>query len=149
MENFGCRATQADGAAIERQLLERGLERAAIPGQAEVVVLNTCTVTASADQDVRAAVRRQPCDVGAAPHDRAAAAISHLPYLFAVTLMDTVSRDADEVTWSMAASGFRDTSRLAASDATMMLDIIQSNHAEVLKVLGDAQTVWQELLASP
>jgi threonylcarbamoyladenosine tRNA methylthiotransferase MtaB len=58
VENFGCRATQADGAAIERQLLERGLERAAIPGQAEVVVLNTCTVTASADQDVRAAVRR-------------------------------------------------------------------------------------------
>src|SRR5271157_3058184 len=28
VENFGCRATQADGAAIERQLLDRGLERA-------------------------------------------------------------------------------------------------------------------------
>ncbi len=58
MENFGCRATQADGAAIERQLLDRGLERAAAAVEAEVVVLNTCTVTASADQDVRATIRR-------------------------------------------------------------------------------------------
>ncbi len=58
VENFGCRATQADGAAIERQLLDRGLERADAATQAEVVVLNTCTVTVSADQDARAAIRR-------------------------------------------------------------------------------------------
>ena len=58
MQNFGCRATQADGAAIERQLLERGLLRAGGASEAEVVVLNTCTVTASADQDARAAIRR-------------------------------------------------------------------------------------------
>ncbi len=56
--NFGCRASQADGAAIERQLRERGLERAQAPAQAELVVLNTCTVTAAADQDARAAIRR-------------------------------------------------------------------------------------------
>jgi threonylcarbamoyladenosine tRNA methylthiotransferase MtaB len=58
VENFGCRATQADGAAIERQLLDRGLARADSATQAEVVVLNTCTVTASADRDARAAIRR-------------------------------------------------------------------------------------------
>ena len=58
VENFGCRATQADGAAIERQLLDRGLARAGSAGEAEVVVLNTCTVTASADQDVRSTIRR-------------------------------------------------------------------------------------------
>jgi threonylcarbamoyladenosine tRNA methylthiotransferase MtaB len=58
VENFGCRATQADGAVLERQLIDRGLSRADGPRQAEVVVLNTCTVTASADQDVRAAIRR-------------------------------------------------------------------------------------------
>ncbi len=58
MVNFGCRATQADGAAIERQLRERGLERAGAPAEAELVVLNTCTVTAAADQDARAAIRR-------------------------------------------------------------------------------------------
>jgi len=58
VENFGCRATQADGAAIERQLSQNGLERALQASHAEVVVLNTCTVTASADQDARAAIRR-------------------------------------------------------------------------------------------
>ncbi len=58
MVNFGCRATQADGAAIERQLRERGLERAEEPARAELVVLNTCTVTAAADQDARATIRR-------------------------------------------------------------------------------------------
>ena len=58
MENFGCRATQADGAVIERQLLQRGLRRAGNPQDAEVVVLNTCTVTSAADHDARAAIRR-------------------------------------------------------------------------------------------
>jgi len=58
VENFGCRATQADGAAIERQLIQKGLTRAIGPEMAEVVVLNTCTVTASADQDVRNTIRR-------------------------------------------------------------------------------------------
>ena len=58
VENFGCRATQADGAALERQFEEEGLARARSPAQAAVVVLNTCTVTAAADQDARAAIRR-------------------------------------------------------------------------------------------
>lgn len=58
MENFGCRATQADGAAIERQLTQKGLARSDSSDQADVVVLNTCTVTAAADHDARAAIRR-------------------------------------------------------------------------------------------
>jgi threonylcarbamoyladenosine tRNA methylthiotransferase MtaB len=57
VENFGCRATQADGAAIERQFETHGLEHAPA-AQADLVLLNTCTVTASADQDARAAIRR-------------------------------------------------------------------------------------------
>jgi threonylcarbamoyladenosine tRNA methylthiotransferase MtaB len=57
VENFGCRATQADGAALERQFESRGLAR--VPSsEADLVILNTCTVTNSADQDARAAIRR-------------------------------------------------------------------------------------------
>jgi threonylcarbamoyladenosine tRNA methylthiotransferase MtaB len=56
--NFGCRATQSDGAAIERQFREQGLFRAERPESARFVVLNTCAVTASAEQDARAAIRR-------------------------------------------------------------------------------------------
>lgn len=58
VENFGCRATQADGATLERQFEERGFARASSSEHASVVVLNTCTVTAAADQDARAAIRR-------------------------------------------------------------------------------------------
>lgn len=58
VENFGCRATQADGAAIEEQFREKGLTRAEHPRSARFVVLNTCAVTASAEQDARAAIRR-------------------------------------------------------------------------------------------
>jgi threonylcarbamoyladenosine tRNA methylthiotransferase MtaB len=57
VENFGCRATQADGAALERQFESRGLRHASAT-QADLVILNTCTVTHSADQDARAAIRR-------------------------------------------------------------------------------------------
>jgi threonylcarbamoyladenosine tRNA methylthiotransferase MtaB len=58
VQNFGCRATQADGAALESLLSGRGLEAAPERRDADLVVLNTCTVTSSADDDVRQAVRR-------------------------------------------------------------------------------------------
>ncbi|HEX4605369.1 MAG TPA: tRNA (N(6)-L-threonylcarbamoyladenosine(37)-C(2))-methylthiotransferase MtaB [Candidatus Angelobacter sp.] len=58
VQNFGCRATQADGAALERQLAAQGLAPATSAMEAEFVVLNTCTVTAAADQDARASIRR-------------------------------------------------------------------------------------------
>jgi threonylcarbamoyladenosine tRNA methylthiotransferase MtaB len=56
--NFGCRASQADGSSLKRQLLEAGLEESASAEQSEVAVLNTCTVTASADAEVRQIIRR-------------------------------------------------------------------------------------------
>jgi threonylcarbamoyladenosine tRNA methylthiotransferase MtaB len=58
IEQFGCRATQADGAAIERQLREQGCVAAAETGSADFVVLNTCTVTAAADAQARDAIRK-------------------------------------------------------------------------------------------
>ena len=58
IEQFGCRATQADAAAIERQLLERGCAPSSHAAEADVVVINTCTVTANADSQARQAIRR-------------------------------------------------------------------------------------------
>jgi threonylcarbamoyladenosine tRNA methylthiotransferase MtaB len=54
--NLGCRATQADAAAIEHEFLTRGLSSMPSPDAAEVVVVNTCTVTASADLQARQAI---------------------------------------------------------------------------------------------
>src|SRR6266567_2892539 len=58
IEQFGCRATQADGAALERQLLDRGCTSAPTAAAADIVVVNTCTVTASADAQARDAIRK-------------------------------------------------------------------------------------------
>src|ERR671924_1400410 len=54
---FGCRVNQADSLAIEEQLSGAGAE--AVPAdRADVVVVNTCSVTASADQGARQTIRR-------------------------------------------------------------------------------------------
>jgi threonylcarbamoyladenosine tRNA methylthiotransferase MtaB len=58
IENFGCRATEADAAALRRELLARGLTLTGEQASADVVVLNTCTVTAAADSQAREAVRK-------------------------------------------------------------------------------------------
>jgi threonylcarbamoyladenosine tRNA methylthiotransferase MtaB len=66
VQNFGCRATQADGAALEALLSGKGLVSVAQRDQADLVVLNTCTVTEAADSDVRQTVRRVHRENGAA-----------------------------------------------------------------------------------
>ncbi|HEV2274392.1 MAG TPA: MiaB/RimO family radical SAM methylthiotransferase [Acidobacteriaceae bacterium] len=58
VENFGCRASQADGEAIGLELGSRGLAQAASAETADVVVVNTCSVTAQADRTARAFLRR-------------------------------------------------------------------------------------------
>src|ERR1700731_4163446 len=58
IENFGCRATEADAAALCRALLADGHLPAPEHASAEIVVLNTCTVTAAADSQAREAVRK-------------------------------------------------------------------------------------------
>jgi threonylcarbamoyladenosine tRNA methylthiotransferase MtaB len=57
VENFGCRAARADGEAVSVRLRAAGLAELALP-DADVVVINTCSVTAEADRDARAFVRK-------------------------------------------------------------------------------------------
>ena len=87
-------------------------------------------------RELALAVGGRPLVAHAERHDRLVAAISHLPYSLAVTLMLTVAEIGaeDELVWALAASGFRDTSRLAASDVRMMLDILLTNRVAI----GDA-----------
>src|SRR5688572_21058323 len=54
---FGCRVNQADSLHLEEQLRERGATPAASE-EADVVFVNTCSVTASADQGARQTIRR-------------------------------------------------------------------------------------------
>jgi threonylcarbamoyladenosine tRNA methylthiotransferase MtaB len=58
VENFGCRASRADGESIAAGLRHAGLSEAADATVASVIVLNTCSVTAEAERDARAYLRR-------------------------------------------------------------------------------------------
>lgn len=78
------------------------------------------------------ALGARPIVMDAAAHDSAVAVVSHLPALLAASLMRSA---ADERLWTAAASGFRDTSRLAGSDTRMMLDILMTNRDAVLDAL--------------
>jgi len=57
VQSFGCRASQADGAAMEASLEDRGWTPVRDAASADLVILNTCTVTQSADVDARRVVR--------------------------------------------------------------------------------------------
>jgi prephenate dehydrogenase len=77
-------------------------------------------------------VGARPLVVDPVLHDRAVAGISHLPYVAAAALVNCVTSSGDPLAWSLASSGFRDTSRLAASDVDMMLDILLTNREAVV-----------------
>jgi threonylcarbamoyladenosine tRNA methylthiotransferase MtaB len=57
VEHFGCRAARADGEAVSDRLRTAGL-RLRPPSEADVVIVNTCSVTAEADRSARAFIRR-------------------------------------------------------------------------------------------
>jgi len=56
--NFGCRASQSEGAAVEEELLNGAATPADSAFTADVVVVNTCTVTDEADREARQLIRR-------------------------------------------------------------------------------------------
>ncbi len=75
----------------------------------------------------------------AAHHDRVLAVTSHLPHLIAYSIVGTAS-DLESVTRSevikFSAGGFRDFTRIAASDPVMWRDVFLNNREAVLETLG-------------
>jgi prephenate dehydrogenase len=96
---------------------------------------------------VVSAVGARPVVLLAERHDRLAAASSHLPYAAAVALVRAAESLDDDQVWELAASGFRDTSRLAASDVTMMSDILLTNRQAILDALARTQAELGTLAA--
>lgn len=86
--------------------------------------------------DLVRAIGAQPLQLDAAAHDKAVAHISHLPYLLSAALVLTAAEVDDERLWQLAASGFRDTSRLASSAVSMMGDVVTGNRAALLSALA-------------
>ena len=80
------------------------------------------------------AVGAHPLLLDAETHDRGVAWMSHLPHVVALALMRAAitSVGDDSTLWSLAAGGFRDTTRLAASSRDMMIDIFLTNRHQIL-----------------
>ncbi|MDM8531201.1 prephenate dehydrogenase [Anaerolineales bacterium HSG25] len=81
----------------------------------------------------------KPRQIAADQHDKLVATISHMPYTLSATLVLAAQSIAeqDSAVWDVAASGFRDMSRIAASDVSMMLDILLTNRTAVLETLAE------------
>ncbi|TAN30931.1 MAG: prephenate dehydrogenase/arogenate dehydrogenase family protein [Castellaniella sp.] len=84
-----------------------------------------------------------------AAHDRALASVSHVPHFLAAAYMAQVVQAADaDVRLSLAGTGFRDFTRIAAGSAEVWRDIFLSNREAVLRELDDFDRVLQTLRAT-
>ena len=85
-------------------------------------------------------------------HDAAYAAVSHLPHLIAFALMNGISTQAEGANYmGLAGSGFRDFTRIAASDPKMWRDILIANREELLtqsKLFQTSLHCLERLIAS-
>ncbi len=117
-------------------------------GFAELFDGRWCILTPLADNDPAAVARLRAFWEGlgshvdtmdAAHHDRVLAVTSHVPHLIAYSIVGTAS-DLETVAESevvkYSASGFRDFTRIAASDPTMWRDVFLHNREATLEVLG-------------
>ncbi len=88
-------------------------------------------------------VGARPLVLDADRQDYLVATLSHLPYIIACALVATAdaTTSADPAAWQIVAGGFRDTSRVAGSDVTMMVDILLTNREHIVRALEayDAQ----------
>ncbi len=83
---------------------------------------------------VGAEVLRMPVD----RHDEVLASTSHLPHLLAFSLVDTLSQEQERNNiFRYAAGGFRDFTRIAASDPTMWHDVGIANKAAILSKIDE------------
>lgn len=72
-------------------------------------------------------------------HDKVVAIVSHLPHLIAFTICgtaDDLAEETKEAVLKFAASGFRDFTRIAASDVDMWRDVFLNNREAVLEMLS-------------
>lgn len=84
--------------------------------------------------DLWSAIGAQVLRMTAENHDSAFAAVSHLPHLLAFAYFGSVlNQPAGRDLLALAGPGFRDFTRIAASDPTMWRDVLMANREEVLK----------------
>jgi prephenate dehydrogenase len=93
------------------------------------------------------AIGAEPLFLTPERHDSLVSTTSHLPYILSSLLMDQVGHQAevDPLAWRVSATGLKDATRLAGSNPEMMLDILLSNHDEVIHQIDGFQHELQAL----
>jgi len=88
-------------------------------------------------RELAEAAGSQPLVLSAERQDFLVGTVSHLPYLMACALVATAdaTTSVDPAAWKIVAGGYRDTTRIAGSDVTMMTDILLTNRDEVLQAV--------------
>ncbi|BCO26569.1 cyclohexadienyl dehydrogenase [Rhodoferax lithotrophicus] len=93
----------------------------------------TLTTQLQQAQDIWTALGCKVMQMSPEAHDAAFAAVSHLPHLLAFALMNSVQNQAQgEQFLALAGPGFRDFTRIAASDTKVWRDILMANRTELL-----------------
>lgn len=87
--------------------------------------------------------------VDAVQHDNIVGAISHLPHIIAVALVNQIAgyNKSDPLYESLAAGGFRDITRIASSEPAIWRDILLNNREVVLRLLKDWETEMERFAA--
>lgn len=93
-------------------------------------------------------IRANPLFLSPQRHDYLVSATSHLPYLVSSLLMTRVDKlmSEDPMTFNVSGTGMRDTTRLAGSNPTMMLDILSSNRDEIIHQLYGYRSELDDLI---
>ena len=99
--------------------------------------------------DIWSAMGSHVSTMTAEAHDQTFAAVSHLPHLLAFAAVNALSAQPNGADFlDMAGPGFRDFSRIAASDPAVWRDILSANRTEVLTQLAHFQTALAQLEAA-
>lgn len=90
------------------------------------------------------AIGSTPMNLDANDHDRAVAAVSHLPHVAAAALSLLAARQGDNNVNRLAAGGFRDITRIASSDASLWAGISLESRTELLPLIGQYIEILEE-----
>ena len=99
-------------------------------------------------EELHKSINMRVCRMTSHEHDRIFANVSHLPHLISFCLMDTVL-DKNKEALSFAGGGFKDFTRIAASDAAMWSDIFIDNKKALLECVENLEkniSMWKNMI---
>ena len=117
------------------------------------VIIDDASVPQEAKERLMALLRHTHANfttLDLAQHDRCAAVISHVPHLAAAALVTLLNRSGDDLDscLKLIGGGFKDTTRIASSNADMWADICMTNGVPIADSLRELQAILGEVITA-